>query len=540
MPTITANQGWRTETISFTVGSVDVSGGITLQFNIICGADAGCEADANIDNVSVAVIGGSSSSSSGGSSGGGGTTPTVAAPTPSISAGDVISIFSGGAYTDVVGTDFNPNWGQATVSTIESVAGNDTLKYAGLNYQGTTFSAQDLTTAGMTHLHVDFWTADSTALNVYAIKAGGPEVAYALTVTPSTWVSVDIPLTAFAGVDLTGVDQFKFDGDGTVFLDNLYFYIAPPATEPTVAASAPTRAGGSVIAIFSDPYNAVVGTDFNPNWGQATVSTTESVAGNDTLKYAGLNYQGTTFTAQDLTAAGMTHLHVDFWTADSTALNVYTIKAGGAEVAYALTITPSTWVSVDIPLTAFAGVDLTGVDQFKFDGDGTVFLDNLYFYDETPATTPVVAAPTPTEPVVGVISIFSGGAYTDVVGTDFNPNWGQATVSTTESIAGNDTLKYAGLNYQGTVFTAQDLTAAGVTHLYVDYWTADSTALNVYAIKSGGVETPYALAVAPATLGVWLSADIPLSAFTGVDLTGVDQFKFDGNGTIFLDNLYFY
>jgi hypothetical protein len=57
MTTITANQGWRTETISFTVGSVDVTGGITLQFNVICGDDAGCEADANIDNVSVTVIG---------------------------------------------------------------------------------------------------------------------------------------------------------------------------------------------------------------------------------------------------------------------------------------------------------------------------------------------------------------------------------------------------------------------------------------------------------------------------------------------------
>ena len=51
----------------------------------------------------------------------------------------------------------------------------------------------------MDTLHVDFWTADSTALNVSLISTGPVEIAYALTITPGTWVSVDIPLTAFRG-----------------------------------------------------------------------------------------------------------------------------------------------------------------------------------------------------------------------------------------------------------------------------------------------------------------------------------------------------
>ncbi|MCP4375777.1 MAG: hypothetical protein GY794_06330 [bacterium] len=42
------------------------------------------------------------------------------------------------------------------------------------------------------------------------------------------------------------------------------------------------------------------------------------------------------------------------------------------------------------------------------------------------------------------------------------------------------------------------------------------------------------------TTGSWQSLDIPLSSFTGVDLADVIQMKFDGNGTIFLDNIYFY
>jgi hypothetical protein len=72
-------------------------------------------------------------------------------------------------------------------------------------------------------LHVDFWSANSTALNVFLISPGPVETPYALPVSPETWVSVDIPLTAFVPVDVTNVFQFKFEGNGDVYLDNLYF-----------------------------------------------------------------------------------------------------------------------------------------------------------------------------------------------------------------------------------------------------------------------------------------------------------------------------
>ena len=92
----------------------------------------------------------------------------------------MISLFSD-AYTDIAGIDYNPNWGQATVVTQEDIAGNNTLKYAGLNYQGTDFSGNAQDVSGMDTLHVDFWTADSTALNVSLISPGPVEIAYALT-----------------------------------------------------------------------------------------------------------------------------------------------------------------------------------------------------------------------------------------------------------------------------------------------------------------------------------------------------------------------
>ncbi len=151
------------------------------------------------------------------------TAPTVAAPTPTLPASDVISIFSD-AYTDVAGSDFNPNWGQSTVVTQELIAGNNTLKYTGLDYQGLQIgSAQDVT--GMTHLHIDYFTTNSTALNAYLISSGPVEKAKALAVpTNSGWVSIEIPLADFSPVNLADIIQMKFDGNGTIFLDNIYFH----------------------------------------------------------------------------------------------------------------------------------------------------------------------------------------------------------------------------------------------------------------------------------------------------------------------------
>lgn len=175
---------------------------------------------------------------------------------------------------------------------------------------------------------------------------------------------------------------------------------------------------------------------------------------------------------------------------------------------------------------------------------GTAGADDIYYWDDVKfsdevATGPAEAAPTPpARDAADVISVFSG-AYTDLEGTDFNPNWGQSTVVTTEDIAGNATLKYANLNYQGTQF-ATPIDASGMDYIHVDMWTSDATAINFSLISSGPAETPYAL---PITSGTWVSYDIALTEYSGVvNLSDIIQFKFDGTAgsTIYLDNIYFY
>lgn len=309
--------------------------------------------------------------------------PAEAAPVPPFRLESaVISVFSE-AYTDITGTDFNPNWGQSTIVSTETIGGSNTLKYANLNYQGTQF-ASAIDASSMEYVHVDMWTKDATAVNFYVISTGN-EKGYSLPITAETWVSYDIPLSYFNNVDMSGVIQFKVDGTGgsTVYFDNIYFYRSMPTSPEEAAPTPPARDADKVLSVFSDAYTNVSGTDFNPNWGQSTAVTTEEVVtGDDILKYANLNYQGTQF-ASAIDASAFGYLHIDMWTLDATAVNFYLISDGPVETSYSLPITAAQWVSYDIPLTKYSGVvDLTKIIQFKVDGTGgsTVYFDNIYFY----------------------------------------------------------------------------------------------------------------------------------------------------------------
>jgi len=178
--------------------------------------------------------------------------PEVAAPTPpALDPDDVISIFSD-AFTDVEGTDFNPDWGQSTQVSIIDIEGSSTLKYANFNYQGTQF-AGSLDVSEMEYLHLHMWTADATSVNVFCISEGPVETGFALPITPNQWISYDIPLSAFDPVDMTDIIQLKFDGgDGTqtIYLDNIYFHAVEPE-EGTDATLSDLQVGGTTVAGFA-------------------------------------------------------------------------------------------------------------------------------------------------------------------------------------------------------------------------------------------------------------------------------------------------
>ncbi len=332
-------------------------------------------------------------------------------------------------------------------------------------------------------------------------------------------VSIKLYVTQNGGTDYAGFDNFKVT--------------SVPACCPITAAPTPTNDSSDVISVYSDAYTDIVGTDFNPNWGQSTVvDQTVKIQGNNTIKYSNLNFQGIALAGSNDVSA-MDYLHVDIWSKSSTALKLFAISSGPVEVSYTVAVPTTGWLSLDIPLSAFGAVNMADLIQFKFDGNGEFWMDNLFFYKVPQASTP---APDPTRAASDVISIYSD-AYTDIAGTDFNPNWGQSTVvDQTVKIQGNNTIKYSNLNYQGIALAGSNDVSA-MEYLHVDIWSATSTALNLFMISTGPVEVSYTVAVP--TTG-WLSLDIPLSAFGAVNMADLIQFKFDGNGEFWMDNLYLY
>ena len=340
-----------------------------------------------IDYIRVYQTDGSGGDGGGGGGGGnpGATSPTDAPSAPTASAADVISLFSE-AYTDVPDTNWTPNWGQSTVSSLETIAGNEVRKYTNLNYIGVELdAAQHQDVSGFEKIHFDYWTADASDLSLSLISPGPLENPVSVgAISTGAWQSVDIPLSSYSTPDLSEIFQLKFGGTGTVYIDNVYFYKTGTGSGGgnggggNPEAPTPTKAPADVISVYSDAFTENIATNLNPDWGQATNATEIQIDGNNTLEYANLNYQGLDYSTTDVSA--MEYVHLDYKTADATALNFYLISENPTvENAFSISIVTGSWQSIDIPLSVYTA-NLDRVFQFKTSGNGTVYLDNMYFW----------------------------------------------------------------------------------------------------------------------------------------------------------------
>jgi hypothetical protein len=431
-----------------------------------------------------------------------------------------------------------------------------------------------LTAAGMTHLHIDYYTGQTGTFRIFLISPPS-ETSYNLTIPTTGWSSMDIPLSAFSGVNLAQVLQIKFDNSGganftdSILIDNIYFYKnATTATGPSTPAPTPTTPTANVKSIYSDTYTNITVNEWGPDWGPSSARITDfPISGNATKVIdmaAGKTFAGIDFAPSKFNATTYTHIKMDYWIpAPIHVGQVLSIKLSnhdGAGETNALETTVTSiqagqWVTLDIPLANFTPINGASrnnmaqiiISAARADGNLPlkIYIDNIYFYNTGSSSAGLNPAPTPTRASTDVISIFSD-AYTNVAGTDLNPGWGQATAQSVFPISGNNTMKYKTLNYQGIQFgSAQNLTAAGMTHLHIDFLTPQSGTLRMFLISTGPVETPYSLTIP--TSG-WTSLDIPLSSFSPVNLADVIQIKFD-NGTgalpsftdsVLIDNIYFY
>lgn len=474
--------------------------------------------------------------------------PTTSAGAPTQMASDVISVFSD-SYTDVAGTNFNPNWGQATAYSAFDLAGDNMLKYATLNYQGIEFGS-NINAAAKGTLHMDIWSDKTADVAIFCISRSSGEKSVTKTLTANQWTTVDINLTEFIsqGMSMADLFQFKFDETArtispSIYVDNIYFYGTATATEPLLAAANPTHPATNVTSIYSQAYTNPAGANYYPGWGQST-QIEEFIIGTETMiKYSSLNYQGIEF-GETLDLSDREFIHMDVWTTSVDSLLVFPISVGSGEKSVKSGLSQSSWTSIDIPLSAFTdqGLDMSDIHQIKLedpDGNsGTIFVDNVYFYV---VPVPTMAAAAPTRKAEDVISIYSQ-SYTDPASINYYPGWGQSTQIATFEIGTDSMIEYSNLNYQGMEF-GETIDASGMDTLHLDVWSTSVSRLEVYPISTGSGEKQVTAAL---TANTWNSIDIPLADYTSqsLDMNDLFQFKFvdpDGNkGTIYLDNIYFF
>ena len=331
--------------------------------------------------------------------------PTVAAPTPTVFAANVISLFSN-AYTNVTVDNWRADWGQSgnVLSDIQ-IAGNDTKKYTDLTYFGVITEANKIDASAMLNFHVDVWTPNVTTFKIKIVDfgadgayQGGDDKEFEVTRTLALggWNSLEIPLSEFTGLTTKGhIAQFVFSGSaGTIYIDNVYFNktaVVVLPTVPTMAAPTPTTAQSNVISLFSNAYTNVTVDNWRADWGQSgNVLSDIQIAGNDTKKYTDLSYFGVITEANKIDATTMLYFHVDVWTPNVTTFKIKIVDFGAdgvyqggddKEFEVTRTLTLSGWNSLDIPMSEFTGLTTKAhVAQFVFSGSaGTIYMDNIYF-----------------------------------------------------------------------------------------------------------------------------------------------------------------
>jgi len=367
--------------------------------------------------------------------------PSSNAPTPTKSPAQVLSMFnSSGTYTDHGGIGWYAGWSGVSSMGDYAIPGGNTVKsYLGLSYSGVEFyNPNQINASAYNTLHADVWTtANQIAIKLVSTGNGAaPEVFYPASggvVTSNHWVSLDIPLSAFLDVnpnlDLANLDQLLWidNGDiagpgvqlGDFYIDNVYFYsnnvVPPPVINyPTNCAPTPTRPAGGVLAMFnsSGTYTDVPINSWLAGWSGANyfpftiTNTTQTV-----LKYTALNYAGVEFyEPNQIDASAYNTIHLDLWTPNANQFGMQLVSLNptvGPQVNFfpaSGVITTNKWISLDIPLSQFTdinnGLVLSDLQQLLWIDNqsgggftaGTFYIDNVYFYTATTASSPLVSA----------------------------------------------------------------------------------------------------------------------------------------------------
>ncbi|SHG21375.1 PKD domain-containing protein [Flagellimonas flava] len=518
---------------------------------------------------------------------GGGDTPTEAAPAPPTrDPADVISLFSD-AYTDIAVDTFFASFSSGDGVTDEQVAGDAVKLYANLDFAGVETLTETVDLSTMTNFHIDVWTATSFDFISRLVDFGGDgfgsgndtQADERTTLTAGEWNSIDVTIADLqaAGLTATPTDFSQLildivDVVGTVYVDNIYFYndIAGGGDVPTEAApTPPSRDAADVISIFSNAYTDIAVDTFYAAFSSGTGVSDVQIAGDDTKLYADLDFAGVETLTENVDLSSMTSFHIDVWTATSFDFISRLVDFGGdgfgsgndTQADERTTLTAGQWNSIDVTIADLqaAGLTATPTDFSQLildvvDVIGTVYVDNIYFYNDSAGggDTPTTAAPTPpSRDAADVISIFSN-AYTDITADTFYAAFSSGTGVSDVQVAGDDTKLYADLDFAGVETLTETVDLSSMTNFHIDVWTATSfdfisRLVDFGGDGFGGGNDTQADERTTLTAGQWNSIDVTIADLQAAGLTATPtDFSqlildvVDVIGTVYVDNIYFY
>ena len=444
--------------------------------------------------------------------------PTTVPPSPTEDQQDVISVFSDAFTGDPVLTPTTFGQSNNTAAVID-VNGNDVYEFTIVDgdFQGFELGSP-INLSQMENLHYDIWIDGSIPVgNVFNTTVSqhggghltGQTVGYVHTNATISdgqdgqWLSFDISFSDFAPDLSTGakdiISQLVFSytnytPSNTIYVDNIYFWRDPVDPNEDATLSDLT-VDGTTIENFSPGVTSY--TVQVPN-GTTTVPTVSATA-----------------------------------TQASATLNIND----------ATSIPGTTTVTVTAP-------------------DGMTTQDYTIDFEEEGVPPPAVDSPQ--SPSTGtdlyVYSDISGSSVSNFNINAFSGN-GVAVSETDIEGNGNNTLLLAAdpaaFWFYGAQWDAVDLQAGGYNFVHLNYFATNTTEFNFYLIDEeagigGGAPEEPRYRFGGGTpdeaivTGSWQSVFIPLSHFenfdTGTfdyDLNNIFQYKFDGNGTVYIDNIFF-
>ncbi|MEO1436878.1 MAG: hypothetical protein AAFV80_15170, partial [Bacteroidota bacterium] len=173
-------------------------------------------------------------------------------------------------------------------------------------------------------------------------------------------------------------------------------------------APTPTQDPSEVVSMFSDAYTNVPADHYNGFWQfSSTLGGATTIGTDNVLSYTELNFVGIEFlnNVSTIDASNMTHFRVDLFPRESVDptdfIRVEINDVGpdntfgtGDDSGGSITIPGSElangeWYSVDIPIAGLGLVNKGNIAQVIFVSDatiGSIFADNLYFYNDPNAT----------------------------------------------------------------------------------------------------------------------------------------------------------